>query len=84
VICAQCPRCGSRTLTIIESSIAMTDFEQTDGVIGTEGFHHHGCIFRVDCRCHGCGHKWKPRGAIQITDFDSRPETSGKEPSDER
>lgn len=66
---ATCPKCKGRTISIRETSEAHTEFEQHDGEIIYYGYHHHGDIIRLSCRCFHCGHRWAPRNATQITDL---------------
>lgn len=66
---AKCPKCRGTTLSIREFSVAMTDFEQEDGVLDREGYHSSGHITGLEMTC-GCGHRWRPRGVAQVTDLE--------------
>jgi len=64
----RCPKCRSRTFTFVESGEWTSSFEVTDGRLDrAEGYHEPGCMLRLEAQC-PCGHHWKVRGAIQITD----------------
>lgn len=66
---AQCPKCGSSSLQLIEIWAGSTIvFDQVAGEIvdscGDEG----GDPFKVEARC-ACGHEWRLRGVMQISDL---------------
>jgi phage FluMu protein Com len=64
----RCPRCKSRTFTLIETCEHFTSFYVVDGKLDRqEGFHDVDGYTRLEADC-PCGHRWKVRNAIQIND----------------
>lgn len=71
----RCPKCRSRTFHFVEIGEWTTSFEVKDGQLDrAEGYHEPGSYTRLEAQC-GCGHSWKVRGAIQISNAvqESRP-----------
>lgn len=69
----RCPRCRSRDLLLMEIGTWWTAFQVKNGSFDRKGYHEPGEIFRLVAECTGCGHEWKVRGAIQITDICEEP-----------
>ena len=65
----RCPRCRSRSLQLNEVGEWTTTWEVRNGRLRRrEGYHEPGSYLYVWAECIGCGHHWRVRGAIQITD----------------
>ena len=63
----RCPKCRS-TFHFVETGEWTTSFEVQYGKLDrASGFHEPACMTRLEAQCH-CGHHWKIRRAIQITD----------------
>lgn len=69
----KCPRCGSRSIYLIEEGIWISSYQVDDGVLDREGFFEPGEIYKVRGDCRRCRHSWTIRGAVQITDCYSDP-----------
>lgn len=64
----RCPKCRSKTFCFVEINECSTSFFVQNGQLDrNEGYHEPGQYTRLEAQC-GCGHAWKVRGAIQITD----------------
>lgn len=57
----RCPKCGSRSFTIIEYSTADYYYEVEDGVVTPDGMGDDCEHVRTDCHCSKCGYWWHPR-----------------------
>lgn len=68
---AKCPKCGSKSLIISETTEASCEWTQIDGVIKdlNDGNKEYGGIVRVDGLCIKCGHCWTFRKVKQIYDL---------------
>ncbi len=69
----RCPKCRSDGENIILREMwrdHCIEFDQRkDGTIEPEGILLEGSACRVDGKCGVCGHGWKLRGILQITDI---------------
>lgn len=66
----RCPKCRSRDLTACETTEATMLFDISAGIMRkVEGSEQFEGIARVEVTCKPCGHHWKPRGALQVTDL---------------
>ena len=81
----RCPDCNGRWLTIRETVIGSTDFDQDEqGRIEPRGWHSSGADPEfLHGICVACGYKWRIRNAKQIIDCPAtptirRPRTTGK------
>lgn len=73
----RCPKCKSKDLVLKEFIVCSGSFKQVNGVIDEEGYNNPGEYFRVDAECSKCGHRWKVKRAIQITDCFIEEELQG-------
>lgn len=63
----RCPRCRSGDLLLIETGTWTSQWTVKAGRFDREqGYHDPDSIDRLDAKCRGCDHMWKPRGAFQI------------------
>lgn len=68
---AKCPKCQSNNLLLIEvwKDHEIT-WEQKDGIFDRrDGNIEPGDPYKVEAECRNCGHKWRIRKALQITDI---------------
>ena len=76
----RCSKCRRPPVRLIEHGRWSTSWSLTDD--GTErddeGYHEAGDYTHVTAVCR-CGHRWRIRGAIQITCIDRNPPPRGKE-----
>jgi len=71
----RCPRCRAVEVCWVEHCLATTTFDQTASGIGEEGFHSNGADpFAVYGHCQACGHEWRAKGILQITDLPGHPD----------
>ena len=65
----RCPKCKSGNLLLIESLEASTAFEVRNGRLNRQaGIHEFGSFFALNAKCDDCGHGWRVKKSIQITD----------------
>jgi hypothetical protein len=74
----RCGACGEYPERLVEvGSISMTFDVSADGRYrDTEGVQHAGNVERLYAVC-ARGHRWRVRGAVQVTSIDVRPEEEG-------
>jgi predicted nucleic-acid-binding Zn-ribbon protein len=67
----KCPKCKSANINLIEVwSGATITWEVADGKFDRNyGNLESGDPYKVEAKCSNCGHQWRVRGAIQITDI---------------
>ena len=66
----RCPKCRKRAISITETAKQFGNYHQSaDGKIDEIGYFNPGAVLRVDCTCDECGHMWRPRGVLQVSDF---------------
>ena len=70
----QCPKCGSKTLLLVENWNNGIQFEYNDGLVHHEGVMVEGAPLSVEASCQDCEHTWKLRGVTQIREIASRPD----------
>lgn len=76
----RCPKCGSRSLTLVESATWTTEWNVVDGAFDrAEGYSNPVSIDRLDAHCVKCAHNWKPRRAWQVDDVCVEIENSDEE-----
>jgi hypothetical protein len=63
----RCPGCGGRRISWTERSVAFQTFEQDADGISRIGWMSHGDIFGVWGHCAACGHEWRARGVLMVT-----------------
>lgn len=65
----RCPKCRCGYLELTETIECTTTFIVSAGRLDrSQGFHEPGCATGVHGQCRACGHFWRVRKAIQITD----------------
>lgn len=65
----KCPKCKSVDFELVETSEAYTFFRVAGSKLNLEdGIHEPGHIISLHGRCLRCGHCWKVKKAMQITD----------------
>lgn len=65
----RCPRCRSADIVLVEEGRWTSSFIIVGGVLDrSEGHHEPTSIDRVFGNCSKCGHHWRLRNAVQITD----------------
>lgn len=65
----RCPKCRTVNLIFKEFTDVVTEFEQTTEGIDRHGIRNPGLVTRLEAYCYDCDHRWKVRGATQITDI---------------
>lgn len=65
----RCPKCGKPPTNLREVGRVYMDFDAGDGWRTEEGYQSVGDVEFVIASC-TCGHRWKLRGAVQITSID--------------
>lgn len=65
----KCPKCRSRDLSLIEvGEVSLTWHVENGRFDREEGWRDYGGALHMAASCKGCGHYWRLRGVLQITD----------------
>lgn len=64
----KCPLCKSKSIIIQEHIVCIGEWYQENGILSNEAINFPSDYFKLTAKCN-CGHEWRIRKAIQITDI---------------